>query len=126
MNVVDSSGWLEYFSGSSLASKYTRYLEKPAELLVPSLVLYEVYRWIKRHTGEEEALKYVAKMNEGKVIPLDDTLALFAADLALEHRLALADSVVYATALNYNAKLITSDSDFKHLPHVTYFAKSSS
>lgn len=123
MNLVDSSGWLEYFTGESLATKYASYLEKTTELLVPSLVLYEVYRWIKRHRGEEEALKYTAKMSEVRVIPLDDSLALYAADVALEHRLALADSVVYATALAHHAKLITSDADFKNLPKVTYIPK---
>ena len=124
MNLVDSSGWLEYFSGGPLSAKYARYLEKTTELLVPSLVLYEVYRWMKRHRGEEEALKYTAKMSEAKVIPLDDSLALYAADIALEHRLALADSIVYATALAHHAKLITSDSDFKDLPNAVYFSKS--
>ena len=123
MNVVDSSGWLEYFAGGTLAVKYARYLEKTTELLVPSLVLYEVYRWLRRHKGEEEALKYAAKMSEGKVVVLDDSLALYAADLSLEYHLALADSIVYATALSHRSLLITSDADFKGLPHVTYFPK---
>jgi len=123
MNLVDSSGWLEYFSGSHLGSKYSRYFEKPAELLVPTLVLYEVYRWLKRHYGEEEAIKYMARMNEGQVVPLDDALALYAADLSLEHHLALADSIVYATALSYRADLVTSDSDFKALPGIVYLPK---
>ena len=123
MNVVDSSGWLEYFSGGHLSAKYAPYLEKKSELLVPSLVLYEVYRWIKRHKDEDEAMKYAARMNDAKVIPLDDTLALYAADVALEHRLATADSIVYATALSHGAKLITGDADFKNLPHVVYFPK---
>ena len=123
MNPVDSSGWLEYFADGPLATKYASYLEKSDDLLMPSLVLYEVYRWLKRHKGEEEALKYAAKMSEAKVIELDDSLALYAADVSLEHHLAFADSVVYATALSHHASLITSDSDFKGLPHVTYFPK---
>lgn len=124
MNVVDSSGWLEYFSGSSLASKYAPYLEKRSELLVPSIVLYEVYRWVKRYKGEEEALKYTAQMSQTRFVPLDDVIALNAADLSLQYHLALADSVVYASALRHHAKLITSDADFKSLPQVVYFPKS--
>lgn len=123
MNVVDSSGWLEYFAGGKLASKYASHLDRSSEVLVPSLVLYEVYRWIKRHRGEEEALKYTARMAGSRVVPLDDSIALYAADLSLDYRLALADSIVYATALSHHVKLITSDADFKGLPHVTYFAK---
>ena len=124
MNVVDSSGWLEYFSDGPLAVKFSRYLEKSSELLVPTVVIYEVYRWIKRYCGEEEAVKFTAKMNEGRVVPLNDSLALYAADIALENHLPLADFIVYATALSHEANLITSDADFKDLPQVVYFPKS--
>ena len=123
MNVVDSSGWLEYFSGSALAPRYSGYLERKERLLVPTLVLHEVYRWIRLHRDEDEALKFIATMSEGRVIALDDTLALLAADLRLEHKLAMADSIVYATTLQYRAKLITSDADFKNLSEVVYFPK---
>ena len=123
MNVVDSSGWLEYFTGSVLAKSYAPYLEKRAEILIPSLVLYEVYRCIKKHESEEEAIKYTAQISQAKVVNLDDSLALLAADLSLEYHLAMADSIVYATALSHHAKLITSDADFKELPGVVYFKK---
>ena len=123
MNLVDSSGWIEYFSGGPLADRYSTYLEKKSQLLVPTLVIYEVYRWIKRHEGEEEALKYTAQMSEGTVVPLDDSLALLAADLSLTHHLAMADSIVYGTAIVHQAKLITSDADFQDLPSVTFLAK---
>ena len=124
MNVVDSLGWLEYFTGGALVKSYAPYLEKRSELLVPTLVLYEVYRWIKRRESEEEAVKYVAQMSQSRIVDLDDSLALFAADLSLEHDLAMADSIVYAAALSHHAKLVTSDSDFKGLPNVIYFSKS--
>ena len=123
MNLVDSSGWLEYFSGTSLGNHYSKYVEQKEKLLIPTLVIHEVYRWIRVHRDEDEALKFVSSMNEGKVIALDDTLALFAADLRIEHKLAMADSIVYATALQHGAKLITSDADFKNLPQVVYFPK---
>ena len=123
MTVVDSSGWLEYFAGSALAARYSGYLEKKEELLVPTLVMHEVYRWIKSHRDEDQALKFVSKMNESRVVVLDDALALSAADVRIEHKLAMADSIVYATALGYGAKLVTSDADFKNLPQVVYFPK---
>ena len=123
MNVVDSSGWIEYFTGSALAKSYAPYVEKRSELLVPTLVLYEVYRWIKKHDSEEEAIKYTAQMSQSKIIDLDDSLALLAADLSLERHLAMADSIVYASALSHHAKLVTSDADFKELPEVIYFPK---
>ncbi len=124
MNVVDSSGWLEYFTGGRLAKCYAPYIEKRSELLVPTLVLYEVYRWIKKHDSEEVAVKYVAQMSQSKIIDLHDSLALLAADLSLEHHLAMADSIVYASALSHHAKLVTSDSDFKKLEGIIYFPKS--
>lgn len=124
MNIVDSSGWLEYFTGGPVANSFAPYVEKRSELLVPTLVLYEVYRWIKRHDSEEEAIKYTAQMSQSRVVDLDDSLAFLAADLSLEHHLAMADSIVYAAALSHHAKLVTSDSDFKELPEVIYFPKS--
>ena len=124
MNVIDSLGWLEYYKGSALTKSYAPYIEKPSELLVPAVVLYEVYRWIKQHESEEEAIKYAAQMSQSKVVPLDDALALFAADLSLEYKIAMADSIIYAAALSQNATLITSDNDFKELPNVVYFPKS--
>lgn len=122
MIVVDSSGWLEYFTGDRLCQKFAPYIEKTAEVVVPSLVLYEVYRWLKKNGLEEEALKYIARMSEGKIIPLNDSLALHAADISLEYKLAMADSIVYATALSSGIKLVTADSDFKDLPSVIYIS----
>lgn len=122
MIVVDSSGWLEYFTGGRLCQKFAPYVEQISEIAVPTLVLYEVYRWLKKNGLEEEALKYVAKMSEGKVIPLDDSLALHAADISLEYKLAMADSVVYAVARLLRTKLATADSDFKNLPDVIYIS----
>ena len=123
MNLIDSSGWVEYFTGSPLASHYSKYLQKMEHTLVPTLVLHEVYRWIKLRRDEDEALRFVSEMSEGRVIFLDDAIALLAADLRIEHKLAMADSIIYATALQHRAKLITSDADFKNLPQVVYFPK---
>lgn len=123
MNLVDSSGWIAFFTGGASAGKFEPYLRKPSEVVTPSIVLYEVYKIIKRQRAEEDALRAVAQMVKTRVIPLTDTLALEAADVSLEHRLPMADSIVYATALANNAELVTSDSDFAKLPGVTYIRR---
>lgn len=123
MKLVDSSGWIELLSDGPLADAYLEYLADPSQLLVPTIVMFEVYRWMKRVRGEESALLVVAAMEEGKLVPLSSSLALSAADLGLEHRLAMADAVVYATALGHEADLVTSDVDFAQLSGVTYLPK---
>jgi toxin FitB len=124
MTVVDSSGWIEYFTGGPLADRFAPAIEKTGQLLIPTLILFEVYRFIKRNRNEEEAIRYTSIMSQGEVIPLDDAMALYAADLSIEHGLAMADSIIYATAMFHQAKLVTCDSDFRNLPNVTCFSKS--
>ena len=94
MTVVDSSGWIEYFTDGPLAGRYARYLGDLAEVVTPVVVLYEVYKKIKRERTEEKALVAAAQMEKTHVVPLTDTLALTAADLSLEHRLAMAGACV--------------------------------
>ncbi len=123
MIVVDSSGWIEFFTGGANAGKYGVYLEKTSQLVTPTVVLYEVYRLVKRERTEEEALLAVAQVQKTRIVPLSESLALAAADVSLELRLAMADSVVYATARAENAELVTSDKDLQGLPGVTYLPK---
>jgi predicted nucleic acid-binding protein len=123
MVIVGSCGWLEWFSDGMLAQKYQKYLENKKELLVPTIVLYEVYKILKREVREEKALLAIGHMKSSKVIPFDENLALQAADLSLLHNLAMADAIVYAATLEYNCKLITSDGDLKNLPQVTFIPK---
>lgn len=123
MTLVDSVGWIEFFTNGPLASEYARYLQKPSEVVVPTVVLYEVYKKIKSEKNEEIALVAVATMQNAQIIPLTEELSLSAADLSLNHKLAMADAIVYASAIHENAKLVTSDKDLKGLPHVTYFPK---
>ena len=123
MKVVDSSGWLEYFVDGPLANSYAIHLADLAQVLTPTIVLYEVYRWLKRERGDEEALLAVAQLAKTQVVPVTVTLALTAADLGLEHGLHMADSLIYATAVSMDAELITSDADFASLPGVIYLAK---
>ncbi len=118
MHVVDSCGWLEWFSDGALAEAYGTYLTDAEQLLVPGVVLYEVYKILKREIGEERALFAVSYMKTATVIPIDDHIALKAADLALQHHLAMADAMVYATALIHDSTLYTSNADFKGLPMV--------
>jgi predicted nucleic acid-binding protein len=123
MILVDSSGWIDFFTDGGNAAKYGSYLEKPSEVLTPTIVLYEVYKLIKRERTEEEALLAAAQIQKTRIVPLSDSLALAAADVSLEFRLAMADSIVYATALAEDAELVTSDSDLRNLPGVTFLPK---
>lgn len=121
--VVDSSGWLEFVTDGPLAGKFAPYLETLNDVVTPSVVVYEIYKWIQRERSEQEALIVVAQIEKTRVVPLTTTVALTAADLSLEHGLAMADSIVYATALLNDAELVTSDKDFATLPRVVYFGK---
>lgn len=118
--LVDSSGWIEFFAEGPLADRYASYLRTPAQLVTPTIVLYEVYKRLKRERGEDLALFATEQIRATRVIPLTESVALLAADLSLEHRLAMADAIVYATAQDQDAKLVTSDADFQNLPAVEY------
>jgi predicted nucleic acid-binding protein len=118
--LLDSSGWIEFFSGGPLAARYASYLKDPARLITPTVVLYEVYKKIKRQRGEEAALMAAGQLKGTELIPLTDSIALLAADSSLQHGLAMADAIVYATAKDLNARLVTGDADLKDLPDVVY------
>lgn len=124
MTLIDSSGWLEFFTGGPLAGDYAHHLKELEQIVTPTIVLYEVYKVIKRQRSEEEALAAAAQMGKTHLVPLTDSIALTAADVSLSHQLAMADAIVYATALTENAKLITSDADLAALPGVSYLKKS--
>jgi predicted nucleic acid-binding protein len=122
VNVVDSSGWIEYLSGGANASFFGKPLEGDEPLLVPTVCLFEVYRHMLRHVGREEAIEVVASMRGGAIVELDDRLALEAAELSVDTKLALADSIILATARAYDATLWTQDSDFDGREGVRYRA----
>lgn len=123
MNVVDSSAWLEYFADGANAKHFAKVIEKPEELLVPSITLLEVFKRIAMQRDDATALHCVALMQQSKVVELDSALALRAAALGVRHKLPLADSIVYATAQAAGAVVWTQDSDFEELNDVRYFAK---
>jgi len=120
MQLVDSSGWIEFFTGGPLAGEYARHLKDPDRVITPTIVLYEVYKKIKRERTEEEALSAVSLMNRTKVVDLTESTALFAADLSLKHSLPMADAIVYATALEADCTVITSDAHFRKLDKVVF------
>lgn len=124
MNVlVDSYGWIEYFGEGPLADKYARYIEKAntSSYITPSVVLYEVYKKIRREKTEDKALEaYAYIVSYTKIIPLDEKTALDAAEKSLEFGLGMADAIITATADNNDAKIVTSDKHFKELDDVAY------
>jgi len=124
MNVVDSSGWLEYFADGPNAHHFERPILASATLVVPSLSLFEVFKRVMTQRGEDGALEAAAMMRQGRVVPLDDALALDAARLSVEHRLPMVDSIILATAVAHRATLWTQDADFEHVPGVRYLPKS--
>lgn len=123
MNLVDSSGWLEFFTDGKLAARYFHYLERLQEVVVPTLVIYEVYKKIKKERSEEDALLAIAHMGKARIVALDDTLAMSAADISLKHGLSMADAIIYATALQEEAKLVTSDTHFTNLNNIIFLKK---
>lgn len=123
MNVVDSSGWIEYFTAGPNSGFFAGAIEKVDELIVPALAICEVFKWVSRERGETQALKAVAHMQLGEVVELDSGLAIYAARLSLQSKLPLADSIVYATARAREATLWTQDDDFEGLANVKYIAK---
>lgn len=122
--LVDSCGWLEFFTDGPNADLWEKELSgSPDALIVPTIVMHEVYKFLKRVGGEEAALLAMGRMSTCRVVDLDATLALESADLALSRKLATADAIVYATALSVGAELVTSDSHFKNLPSVRFVSK---
>lgn len=123
MNVVDSSGWLEYFAGGPNANFFAKPIQATAQLVVPTLSLYEVFKKIAQQRGEGDALQAVAVMQQGTVVELSSTLALSAAKVSMQLSLPMADSVILATARAADAVLWTQDADFAAVPGVRYVAK---
>jgi predicted nucleic acid-binding protein len=122
MNVVDSSGWLEYFADGPNADFFAGPIEDVDNLIVPTISLLEVFKRVFQQRGEDAALQAVAIMRQGKVIDLTDDIAIFGAKIGYEKGLPLADSVILATAYRHNSVLWTQDSDFKGLESVQYIA----
>ena len=125
MNVVDSSAWLAYFADEPTADFFAGAIEDTEFLVVPVVCLYEVFKVVLREKGEDDALQVLAAMRQGTVVDLDSDLAIDAASLGIQEKLAFADSVVFAVAQRYNAVLWTQDAHFEGKQNVQFRAKAS-
>lgn len=123
MNVVDSSGWLEFFADGPNASFFAPKITDLEHLIVPVISIYEVFKRVLQQRNETDALQAVGQMAQGQVIDLNQTLALSAAKLSVDLKLPMADSMILATARAYQAILWTQDADFKDVDGVQYIEK---
>jgi toxin FitB len=123
MNVVDSSGWLEYFAEGPNADFFAPAIENTDDLLVPSISIYEVFKRVLQQRGEDEALQAVVAMQQGRVVDLDVTIALMAAKISDAQKLPMADSIILATARSEEATVWTQDADFEGLENIQYITR---
>jgi predicted nucleic acid-binding protein len=121
--VVDTSAWIEWLTGSALGKKLGKQFPDKSQCIVPTIVQLELSKWLLRELGEDQADTVIAYTQKCVVVPLDTTIALLAADLHREHKLATADAIVYATARHVGAQLLTCDAHFAGLPEVVLFPK---
>jgi len=123
MNLVDSSGWLEYLADGKNADSFLAPLTDVVNLIVPTICIYEVFKVVFREKGENEALQTVALMKQGNVIDLSFEISVQAAKFSVEEKIPMADSIIYTTARINKAIIWTQDDDFINLPGVKYFSK---
>ncbi len=123
MNVVDSSGWLEYFADEPNADFFAPAIENKKDLIVPAISLYEVFKRVYQQRSEDDALKAVAQMLQGQIVDLSAPLAIRAAKTSLDLGLPMADSIILATAIAHEATLWTQDEHFKDIAGVRYVEK---
>ena len=123
MNVVDSSGWIEYFINGANVDFFVSPILDSESLIVPTICLYEVFKRVLFTLGDDKALKTIGQMSLGTVVDLDRAIALQAAQISIETKLAMADSIILATSRGYNATLWTQDEHFKDLEGVRYIEK---
>ena len=123
MNVIDSSGWIEYLLDSPRADLFAPAIEQRDSLVVPVIALYEVHKILSSKLPAEKVEAALDVMRLGRVVDLTDPRAIAAANVAVAHRLAMADAVMYSIALEFKATFWTQDVDYQDLPSVNYFAK---
>ena len=119
MILVDTCGWIEWLTDGNLADQYEPCFEDVTQLIVPTSVQFELYKWVARKEGEQRALEAVALTEQALVVPLSTSIALLAADLSMAHQLSFADAIIYATARRFGARLVTADATFEGLPDAT-------
>ncbi|HET7612033.1 MAG TPA: type II toxin-antitoxin system VapC family toxin [Rhodanobacteraceae bacterium] len=124
MRVVDTSAWIEWLVDSPLGKKLAKEFPAREQCIVPTLVQLELAKWLSRETNEDRTDRVIAYTQKCVVVPMDTRVALLAADLCRSYKLATADAIVYATAREQDAELLTCDAHFTRLPDVVYFRKS--
>ena len=122
-HILDSSAWIEALDDGPNTQHFGPILLKLPDLIIPSIVITEIRRFILRERGSEKADAITRSLSSGIIVELNTEIAKSAADLSHQHKLPLADSIIYATTLATNSKLWTQDADFKDLPHVKYYPK---
>lgn len=123
MRLADTCVWIELLQGTPTGQHYRHLFDDPDQVLVPTLVQFELHRWVLRERGEEVANQVVAATRNSRIVPLTEAMALHAAALGLQFKLAAADALIYATALHQRVPLVTCDAHFESLPGVEYRAK---
>jgi len=121
--LVDTCGWIEWLTDGVLAEDFRPWLEAGESLVVPTSLQFELYKWVCRERDETLALEVIALTEQGRVVALTTSLALLAADVARLHGLSFADAIIYATARQEEATLVTADGHFEGLPGVVYLSK---
>ena len=124
MNVIDTSGWLEYFADGKNADFFSKpILDKSKLIIVPVIILYEVFKKVLIETGEDKALETVGQLQKYKIENIDDSISLSAAKISYKNKIPMADSIIYAVTLKYDAILWTQDEHFEKLRNVKYIKK---
>jgi len=121
MHIVDTSGWLEYFADSPQARHFAAAVEDTEHLLVPAVIVYEVFRKVALAFDENRALQAVGQLKQGRVVNVDEAIAIYAGKLSLEKKLPMADALIYATAVLHGATVYTQGAHFVGLAQVRYF-----
>jgi len=123
LRVIDTSAWIEWLTASPLGRKLDREIPVKERCIVPTIVQLELSKWLTREVGEDEADQMIAYTQKCRVVALDTSIALLAAELHRQYKLATADAIVYATARSQGADVVTCDAHFKGLPDIALFVK---
>lgn len=123
MRLVDTSAWIEWLIGSRTGKVVAAEFPPRDQWLVPTIIQLELAKWLAREVDEDKADQVIAFAQMCVLVPLDTKIALAAADICTKHKLATADAIIYATALEHGASLLTCDAHFENLPGVAYVAK---
>ena len=123
MNVIDSSGWIEFFLGTLAGQIYKPVIEQTSQLIVPALSLFEAHKFLSSRAEAAQRDACLDIMRRGKVVPVTDARAIAASAVAQQHKLSMADAVMYSIAREYEATFWTQDVDYQGLAGVQYAAK---